>query len=117
MRYRSVAALNRIFSNVELRTATPPNETGDRTGFPNRAFKYIYAIRRLGKRIKAWHRPTYYAVKWVLFGSIFAGIIYAPWSRVAQHTRGYVRHDQATLRPLLLDVKQVLPAQQTTDVP
>jgi beta-hydroxylase len=76
MRYRWATALNRIFSNVLLRAATSPNETGDRTGFLNRAFKYIYAIRRLGKRIKAWHRPTYYAVKWVLFGSIFAGIVY-----------------------------------------
>jgi beta-hydroxylase len=62
---------------VVLRAAASPNETGDRTGFLNRVFKYIYAIRRFGKRIKAWHRPTYYAVKWFLFGSIFAGIIYA----------------------------------------
>jgi beta-hydroxylase len=77
MRYRWAAAFNRAFSNVVLRAAASPNETGDRTGFLNRVFKYIYGIRRFGKRIKAWHRPTYYAVKWFLFGSIFAGIIYA----------------------------------------
>ncbi|AUT72593.1 aspartyl/asparaginyl beta-hydroxylase [Paraburkholderia hospita] len=53
------------------------DQEGDRTGFLNRAFKYVYAIRRVGKHLKAWHRPTYYAVKWVLFGSIFAGIAYA----------------------------------------
>jgi beta-hydroxylase len=76
MRYRWTAALNRAFSNVVLRAATSPNGSGDRTGFLNRAFKYIYAVRRLGKRMKAWHRPTYYAVKWTLFGSIFSGIIY-----------------------------------------
>ena len=53
------------------------DQEGDRTGFLNRAFKYVYAIRRVGKRLKAWHRPTYYAVKWALFGSMFAGIVYA----------------------------------------
>jgi beta-hydroxylase len=39
-------------------------------------FKYVYAIRRVGKRIKAWRRPTYYLVKWALFGSIIAGMFY-----------------------------------------
>ncbi|MBN3759258.1 aspartyl/asparaginyl beta-hydroxylase domain-containing protein [Burkholderia sp. Ac-20365] len=77
MRYRWVTALNRVFSNIVLRAAASPNETGDRTGFLNHAFKYIYTVRRWGKRIKAWHRPTYYAVKWVLFASIFASIFYA----------------------------------------
>lgn len=71
------ALLNRLFSNVVMRAASSPNEAGDRTGFLNRAFKYVYAIRLVGKRLKAWHRPTYYVVKWVLFGSIFAGIVYA----------------------------------------
>ncbi|BEU25170.1 aspartyl/asparaginyl beta-hydroxylase domain-containing protein [Paraburkholderia sp. 22B1P] len=77
MYFRWAAALNRMFSNVVMRAASSPNDAGDRTGFLNRAFKYVYAIRRVGKRLKAWHRPTYYLVKWVLFGSIFAGIIYA----------------------------------------
>ena len=71
------AALNRMFSNVVMRAASSPYEEGDRTGFLNRAFKYVYAIRRVGKRLKAWHRPTCHVVKWVLFGSIFAGIVYA----------------------------------------
>ena len=77
MYFRFAAALNRGFSNVVLRAASSPNDEGDRTGFLNRVFKYVYAIRRVGKRLKAWHRPTYYVVKWVLFGSIFAGIVYA----------------------------------------
>ncbi|AUT66123.1 aspartyl/asparaginyl beta-hydroxylase domain-containing protein [Paraburkholderia terrae] len=77
MYFRWAAALNRAFANVVLRAASSPNEDGDRIGFLNRAFKHVYAIRRVGKRLKAWHRPTYYVVKWALFGSIFAGIIYA----------------------------------------
>lgn len=36
------------------------------TGFLNQIFKYVYAIRRVGKRLKAWHRPTYYVIKWLL---------------------------------------------------
>lgn len=53
MRFCWAAALNRMLSNVVLRAATSPNETGDRTGFLNRTFKYIYGIRRVGKRLKA----------------------------------------------------------------
>ncbi|MHB9834720.1 hypothetical protein Q8F57_007775 [Paraburkholderia terrae] len=77
MYFRWAAALNRMFSNVVMRAASSPNEERDRTGFLNHAFKYVYAIRRVRKRLKAWHRPTCYVVKWVLFGSIFAGIVYA----------------------------------------
>ena len=68
MYFRWAAALNRMFSNIVMRAASSPNEEGDRTGFLNRVFKHVYAIRRVGKRLKAWHR---------LFGSIFAGIVYA----------------------------------------
>ncbi len=31
-------------------------------------FKYIYAIRRVGKRLKARNRTGYYIIKWILFG-------------------------------------------------
>lgn len=77
MYFRWAAWMNRLFAHVVLRAATSPNEACDRTGFLNRAFRYIYAVRRVGKRLKAWHRPTYYVIKWVLFGSLFAGLIYA----------------------------------------
>ncbi|BCZ81846.1 hypothetical protein PTKU64_55210 [Paraburkholderia terrae] len=43
----------------------------------NRLFKYVYAVRRVGNRIKAWHRPTYYIIKWTLFGTIFVGVFFA----------------------------------------
>jgi beta-hydroxylase len=76
MRFRWAAAINRLVSHTLMRAAASPNEAGDRTGVLNRIFKYVYAIRRVGKRIKAWHRPTYYVVKWALFGSIVAGLFY-----------------------------------------
>jgi beta-hydroxylase len=76
MRFRWASAFNRLVSNTLMRAAASPNEVGDRTGLLNRMFKYVYAIRRAGKTIKAWHRPTYYVVKWTLFGSVIAGVFY-----------------------------------------
>ncbi|CAB3760658.1 aspartyl/asparaginyl beta-hydroxylase domain-containing protein [Paraburkholderia humisilvae] len=76
MRFRWAAAVNRFVSHTLMRAAMSPNAAGDRTGVLNRVFKYVYAIRRVGKKIKAWHRPTYYIVKWALFGSIIASAFY-----------------------------------------
>jgi beta-hydroxylase len=76
MRFRWASAVNRLVSNTLMRAAASPNEVGDRTGLLNRMFKYVYAIRRAGKKIKAWNRPTYYVVKWTLFGSVIAGVFY-----------------------------------------
>ncbi len=62
--------LDRMSSAILLRAAASPNEAGNRIGFLNRIFNYLYAVRRVGKRLKAWHRPTYYIFKWILFGAI-----------------------------------------------
>lgn len=72
LHYRWAQAFNRWFARTVMTAASSPNETGDRTGGLNRAFKYIYQIRVVGKRLKAYNRKLYYLVKWVLFGGIFA---------------------------------------------
>ncbi len=36
-----------------MRTAASPNESGERTGGLNRAFKYLYSIWLVGKRLKS----------------------------------------------------------------
>jgi len=59
-----------------MRAAASPNEIGDRTGGLNRAFKYLYAVRRVGKRLKAWNRNVYYAVKWAIFAVILLAIFW-----------------------------------------
>ncbi|KVG29778.1 lipid A hydroxylase LpxO [Burkholderia diffusa] len=74
MKYRWAQRINDAFGQVLMRAAASPNETGDRTGGLNRAFKYLYAIRRAGKRLKAWNRTVYYVVKWALFGGIAVAI-------------------------------------------
>jgi beta-hydroxylase len=70
MRYRWTQAINRWFGRHLIGAAASPNEAGDRTGGLNKLFKYIYAIRVVGKRLKAWNRYVYYAVKWTLFGGV-----------------------------------------------
>ncbi|MCA8234964.1 lipid A hydroxylase LpxO [Burkholderia cenocepacia] len=74
MKYRWAQRINDAFGQLLMRAAASPNETGDRTGGLNRAFRYLYAIRRAGKRLKAWNRTVYYIVKWLLFGGIAVAI-------------------------------------------
>ncbi|BAN23758.1 aspartate beta-hydroxylase [Caballeronia insecticola] len=50
-------------------------EKHDRTGGLTRAFKYLYSIRLVGKRLKAWNRTVNYVVKW-LFGGIVAALFW-----------------------------------------
>ena len=77
MRYRWAQWVNHWLGRNLMSAATAPNEEGDRTGGVNRAFKYIYAVRKVGKRLKARNRRIYYLIKWLLFGGIAALIFYA----------------------------------------
>ncbi|ASL88241.1 aspartyl beta-hydroxylase [Serratia marcescens] len=77
MRYRWAQVVNHWLGRNLMSAATAPNEDGDRTGGVNKMFKYIYAIRRVGKRLKAWNRTGYYIIKWILFGGIAAAIFFS----------------------------------------
>jgi beta-hydroxylase len=70
MKYRWAQKMMNVVGGFLMRAATSPNEIGDRTGGLNRAFRYIYAVRRAGKALKAWNRTIYYVVKWCLFGAV-----------------------------------------------
>ncbi|OWT61836.1 lipid A hydroxylase LpxO [Candidimonas nitroreducens] len=76
MKYRWAQAVNNAIGGFLMRAAASPNEIGDRTGGLNRAFKYLYAVRRVGKRLKAWNRNVYYAVKWAIFAVILLAIFW-----------------------------------------
>jgi beta-hydroxylase len=76
MKYRWAQAVNHVVGGFLMRAAASPNEVGDRTGGLNRAFKYLYSIRLVGKRLKAWNRTVYYIVKWLLFGGIAVAIFW-----------------------------------------
>jgi beta-hydroxylase len=77
MRYRWAQAVNYWLGRHLMSAAAAPNSEGDRTGGINRIFKYLYAVRKVGKRLKSWNKPVYYLVKWALFGGIAAGIWWA----------------------------------------
>lgn len=66
LRFGWAQRVNRAISDTLMRAAASPNEGGDATGGLNRAFKYIYAVRMVGKRLKAWNRNVYYTLKWAL---------------------------------------------------
>lgn len=70
MRYRWAQAVNHWLGRHLMSAAVAPNSDTDRTGAVNRAFKYIYAVRKAGKYLKKKNRAFYYLVKWVLFGGI-----------------------------------------------
>src|SRR5579875_1143803 len=76
--YRWAQALNRFVARTLLHAGAAPNAEGDRTGGINRIFKYAYAVRRVGKRLKERNRRLYYAVKWSLLLAILAAI-FVPW--------------------------------------
>ena len=58
---------NRLFSRIVLAAAATKNVEGDKVGFLNRAFAYIYQLRLVGKKIKAFSPVLYYAMQYALY--------------------------------------------------
>jgi beta-hydroxylase len=61
---------NKFFGWFIMAAGASPNVGGDKTGNINKAFRYVYSIRLVGKRLKAYNRNLYYAVKYALFALI-----------------------------------------------
>lgn len=68
--------LNSFFSWFIVAAAKAPNTDEDETGNINKVFKYIYQIRLVGKRLKAYNLRLYYVVKYILFGLIIYWIFF-----------------------------------------
>lgn len=62
--------VNRWIGDHLMRATRTRNEEGEAIGAVNVAFSKVYHLRLVGKRLKAWHRPTYYAVKFALIGAL-----------------------------------------------
>jgi hypothetical protein len=60
---------------LEYGPASLLNEEGERVGWLNRIFGYVYQVRLVGKRMKAWNKRVYYAVKYLLIGGIIPGFL------------------------------------------
>jgi beta-hydroxylase len=72
---KAMTAVNRWFCNHIIRESATQNVEGERVGWINRVFSYAYQVRLLGKRMKAWNRRVYYAVKFALIGGILAAFL------------------------------------------
>lgn len=68
---------DKFFSWFIVAAGASPNMGGDKTGNINKAFKYLYSIRLLGKRIKAYNRTLYYWVKYALLLLIIYLVFFA----------------------------------------
>lgn len=69
-------AFNRIIGWRLIRAAATQNVEGEHVGIINKIFAYVYQVRLVGKRIKAWNKATYYVIKWLLLGGLFYAIFF-----------------------------------------
>lgn len=76
LKYRWAQRFNYLVGRYLMSAAAAPNDEADDTGGVNRIFKYVYFIRRIGKCIKKWNKPTYYLIKWTLLGAIVSAIFF-----------------------------------------
>jgi beta-hydroxylase len=77
LKTRVMTAVNRWVSRRIIKETATENEAGERIGALNKAFGYVYHLRLAGKRMKAWNKNAYYALKYSFVGAIFAGIVYS----------------------------------------
>ena len=64
--------INEIFSRLVVAGSATKNVKGDKVGFLNRAFAYLYQVRIVGKKIKAFNKTLYYILQY----SLYLGLIY-----------------------------------------
>jgi beta-hydroxylase len=71
MKNRFATAVNHFFCNTLMAASQSQNLPGDKVGFLNKIFKYVYQIRLVGKKLKAYNKHVYYTVKYSIFGCLF----------------------------------------------
>jgi beta-hydroxylase len=74
LRTRFMTAMNRWVSRTIIKESATENEAGEHVGVFNKIFGYVYHVRLLGKRMKAWNRQAYYAMKYSIVALILIGI-------------------------------------------
>ena len=60
-----------------VKASATRNEEGDKVGVLNKAFGGVYRLRLVAKRVKAWNKPVYYTLKFVLLGVLLALFLFA----------------------------------------
>src|SRR5215211_509621 len=75
LRTRAMRAVNRWVSRHIIKESATENEAGERIGVFNKIFGYVYYVRLLGKRMKAWNQNVYYALKYSIVGLLLLGLV------------------------------------------
>ena len=74
--FKWVDWINEIFSRLVVAGAATKNVKGDKVGFLNRAFAYLYQVRLVGKKIKAFNKPLYYILQYGLYLALIYWIFF-----------------------------------------
>lgn len=77
LRTRFMTDVNRWVCDHIVQQTKTQNVDGEPIGVFNKMFAYIYQVRLVGKRMKAWNSRVYYAVKYSIIGAIFAAVLYS----------------------------------------
>lgn len=67
---RFIRGINNWIGRPLAHAAATQNLPGEKAGILNQLFGYVYQIRRVAKRLKAWNKTTYYVLKWALLGAL-----------------------------------------------
>jgi len=77
MKWRWAQKANKWVGKVLMSAAASPNDNNDRTGFINRLFKYVNAIRDAGQNLKKKNRKLYYFIKNGIIALIFIWLTFS----------------------------------------
>jgi beta-hydroxylase len=71
------ARLNHWVEATFVRATQTENAPGDKVGLLNRIFSVAYFVRLPGKRLKAWNKYVYYAVKFVVLAALIYVVFFS----------------------------------------
>lgn len=69
--------LDSFLSRFLLAATTTKNMEGDKVGMLNKAFGYVYQVRIVGKKVKAFNKWLYYLIEY----GLYAGLVYLMFIR------------------------------------
>jgi len=75
LRTRFMTSMNRWFIHHVVKATSTQNVEGEKVGFINKVFAVVYPIRLVGKRMKAWNRNAYYALKYAIVAGLLIAVL------------------------------------------
>jgi len=77
LKTRFMTDVNRWVCRYIVQQTKTQNVEGEPVGVFNKMFAYIYQVRLVGKRMKAWNKNAYYTVKYSILGVLLAAVVYS----------------------------------------